>query len=887
MQLQKKFARNMADWHRLGKKQYERHLAYDLHFDASNIKFKYYNIRCAPFSGPICMISKEMSTKTLHIYLSNGKLVANVALAENVSNLIHFDWTPEMRLVCIFENGNAVSYNIFGERVVQFDLLPPKSKDHITQSICYPGGLVSISKDKLLIHVAEVDTVRPKISLMADIKELLSSKHRISCLCLLEPRFAKGSGPQVFLATDGGDLYVATKTDVVDLKVRDSLTKNGIITNMAIAPNGMFMGVFTSDGFLTVLNTSFDNKILSFDTGGDESHVSPHQMVWCGEDAIVLHWRDSTDKQLVVVGPFGEYLTFSYASADGFDGQFADLVLCQEIDCCRIYTANKHHVLRRVASKVEKIQQIGSTSPGSMLLEALIAYDDGNAKADENIRFLQTEHQLSEACEEALEAAIEQFDTNMQRKLLRAASYGRLFLLQTTTGADGDDPSGEDDDDLDLDFDPEIFVECCRTIRVLNALRTIKVGMPLTRLQYERLTPQVVIGRLVTQRLYYLALQLCKYLKISPDRVLVHWACEKVKSSLELTDEQVVSLVRKKLHFAKRVSYAEIASCAEKVNRRQLATLLLNFEESPNDQVPLLLSMGEFEIGLKKAIQSADTNLIYMALLHMERVLKSSDEIKALLTRDDFYREALDLMISFYRQTKCINSKIVALWTDSNGQDTMESSGHAVHLAYKSSSWESYIERLNDAGKKYSQAKSSVHAKATEDQVELVQEQLKYQNKLSAKIVGTSVCDTIQIFCMASRKDPKLLVHANAFAKKFKVPDKCFYRVKIRALVRTRQWDALHKFSNEKKNPPCGFKPFALACYNADKKTLADEYAARISSLEEVFECLIYMESWHKALDLAVKQRDPEKLSTIRNQCTDTDIHNLVDKSAVQLGFVS
>ena len=57
-----------------------------------------------------------------------------------------------------------------------------------------------------------------------------------------------------------------------------------------------------------------------------------------------------------------------------------------------------------------------------------------------------------------------------------------------------------------------------------------QVGLPLTCAQFDRMTPEVVIDRLVNRHQHKMALLLCDYLKIDKDRVLVHWACAKVRA---------------------------------------------------------------------------------------------------------------------------------------------------------------------------------------------------------------------------------------------------------------------------------------------------------------------------------------------------------------------
>ncbi|GLE08000.1 hypothetical protein PINS_up018868 [Pythium insidiosum] len=54
--------------------------------------------------------------------------------------------------------------------------------------------------------------------------------------------------------------------------------------------------------------------------------------------------------------------------------------------------------------------------------------------------------------------------------------------------------------------------------------------------------------------------------------------------------------------------------------------MFLDLEPNATDQVPLLLSMGEFELALRKSLESNNTDLIFMTLFHLERSLPSMDE---------------------------------------------------------------------------------------------------------------------------------------------------------------------------------------------------------------------------------------------------------------------
>eukprot|EP00953_Heterococcus_sp_UTEX-ZZ885_P025814 14004-Heterococcus_DN1.PRE.4 len=99
------------------------------------------------------------------------------------------------------------------------------------------------------------------------------------------------------------------------------------------------------------------------------------------------------------------------------------------------------------------------------------------------------------------------------------------------------------------------------------------------------------------------------------------WACERLTCPdvSATSDEALCDVIRARLAPHGRVSFAEIARAALAVGRRSLATMLLDLEPLAGDQVPLLLSMGEDERALQRAITSGDCDLVTLALLHIER----------------------------------------------------------------------------------------------------------------------------------------------------------------------------------------------------------------------------------------------------------------------------
>lgn len=214
---------------------------------------------------------------------------------------------------------------------------------------------------------------------------------------------------------------------------------------MAISFNGRHVAFFTDSGYLWLGSSNLRNKYCEIDT---KIIYKPKQLVWCANEAVVLYWE--TDNNLLVVGKFGQSMSYTFDSS---------VHLVQEIDCVRIVTNSQHEILQKVPDVVQKIFRINSTEPGSFLLEASKQYQKGSHRANEYICLVKAENGLEKAVEQCINAVGYEFDTDVQKMLIRAAQFGKCFV--PNMNSDG-------------------YVNMCRLLRVLNAIRDPKIGIPLT-----------------------------------------------------------------------------------------------------------------------------------------------------------------------------------------------------------------------------------------------------------------------------------------------------------------------------------------------------------------------------------------------------------------------
>lgn len=253
--------------------------------------------------------------------------------------------------------------------------------------------------------------------------------------------------------------------------------------------------------------------------------------------------------------------------------------------------------MQKVPDVTDDVFRYGTESPASVLLDAVQQLEEQSPKADDNIQLIRGS--LVEAVDNCVAAAGHEYNVHWQKQLLKAASFGKSVL----------DIYNSDD-----------FVDMCETLRVLNAVRFFEIGLPLSYEQYQRLTPEGLIQRLINRHEYLLALRIAGYLRLPTDDIYVHWASAKVRIGSE-DDDSTCRVIVDRLQGKPGISFETIAQTAYDEGRGRLATELLNHEPRAGRQVPLLLSMEEDEIALDKAIESGDSDLIFYVLLKMKKKL--------------------------------------------------------------------------------------------------------------------------------------------------------------------------------------------------------------------------------------------------------------------------
>ncbi len=468
-----------------------------------------------------------------------------------------------------------------------------------------------------------------------------------------------------------------------------------------------------------------------------------------------------------------------------------------------------------------------------MLLDSLDQLEKKSPKADDNIRLIRSN--LPNAVADCVQAAGQEFSTHWQKQLLKAASFGKSIL--------------------DL-YSSDDFVDICEKLRALNAIRDYRIGLPLSYDQYERLTPEKLIQRLINRHEYLLAIRISDYLHLPKDKIYIHWASQKVRNSSADEDTICITVVDK-LANQPGISFEVIARAAYDEGRAHLATQLLDHESRAGKQVPLLLSMEEDETALDKAIQSLDTDLIFFVLLHLKKKLPLASFFRVLTNRplatalveSSARAQDTDLLKDLYYQDDRRLDSANLLFSEAMNQPLLQPKLDKIKLAQKI---------LQDS----KDPTSTLYSKSYTEAAQLLRVQDSLDRDLPFKTTGLSLNQTLfQLIKSGYAK------RAQKIQSDLKLPEKPWHWLRLRALVAKRDWGELEEFSKQRKSP-IGWEPFFNEILGAGNTKLAAAFVAKCTNLspQERSEMYVKCGAIVKAGEELLKAKDMNGLEVLRGK---------------------
>jgi hypothetical protein len=679
----------------------------------------------------------------------------------------------------------------------------------------YNAGFVALLGNNHLVSVASYAEPRPKLLAIPPTEPIVSWS-------IIPPAYSLSRSVEVILAV-GKTLYVVDATEAEDRNF-----DAGPFQHIGVSPRAEFLAFYTEDGKVWVVSGDWSEKLSEYDS---KVKTVPKDMQWCGSNAVALAWED----EIHLIGPKSAAAKFYYDSW---------VHLLPDVDGIRLLTNDVCEFIQKVPDEAVDVFRLGSDSPAANLLEASSLLEQKSPKADDLIQLIRPS--LADAVDTCIKAAAHEYQIHWQKSLLKAASYGKSVL--------------------DL-YSSDDFVDTCDTLRVLNAVRFYEIGLPLSYDQYRRMAPEKLIERLTNRNEYLLALRVADYLHLPSSRIHGHWAQQKVRISTD-PEEEICSLIVRKLHGKPGVSFEEIARAAYEEGRVRLATELLNYEPRAGKQVPLLLNMKEDTIALDKAIESGDTDLVYHVLLHLRkklplasffRVINSRPVATALVESSAWDQDRELLKDLYYQDDRRLDGSNLLL-AEALAQPDLHASFDKLKLASK------YLQDSRESA-------AIFQRQAIDDAAKLLHFQETFEKDLNSRdgtpgtpgtqstsFVGLSVNDTM--FHLIRQGHSK---RAQKIQNEFKVTDKTYTYIRLRALVAARHWVELEESAKQKKSP-IGWEPFFNEVLAAGNTRVASVFIPRCTNLTVAERADMWVKCglFVKAGEEAFKAKDRALLEDLR-----------------------
>lgn len=831
-------------WQMVGTEYFSRREIYALPWSygargAPGINLDYMRIFPCQFAGPIAVCRDETkvvlqlsgsfgSRPDIQIFSSAGLPLGRVLW--DGGRVLAAGWTDVEELLVVDDRGRVQRFTCLGQPIAatQFSLGAAVESEGLADVAISDQSIVARTASGHLWCIPDVNEPR---SLRYPDPAPSSNGGRgggggsvVHCICPIPP----------FLSASGAlEVLVAVDTTVVTIdsdEISSSAVYEGPIVKLAVSPDGRAVAGYAADDVIHIWTANLEEtlaKVFLSDTVEDmrdslgiENAAEvmpsglPDNFIWCGSDSVIASWNSIGALLVSVKG--GGYRWWDFGPGT--------VALVGEVDGVRALTSDQHVFIRSVPAALASVLEIGSTSPGALLHDARKLYDERDARAAAELLDVLKSGDLPSAAAACLGAAAAEMDPVKQESLMRAGCYGRAFVALKPS-----EVNASSDMNTSINAGGKEVVVLARTLRVLNGLREPEIALPLTMAQYETLGVSKLLTRLTARRHYLLALRVCSAFEAPPENVLFRWACDKIAASASSApDENLLDVLRSKLDGQDGVKWAAIAAHAQAQGRPRLAAALAEHESCAEDQIPLLLALGEVESALRKAVDSGDSDLIFEVLLSMWRTLKRQQQQRPSDTH--YHQQQQQRFFGFISKYPSAVALMAKFLSGGGSRDsfsapltTLYEATHdnkAVAITYlkaalnpstltpqKAKEWalakEAYTrdERAGHEDAKFEGAAISVALRLAEVQSELE----KSSGREGFK--DLSVVDTIKQCLRLGLRD-----QAQKISKEFKVPEKQQMLLSIEASATAQDWPNLQQMASRlDRRAPVNIEHFIAA----------------------------------------------------------------------------
>lgn len=779
---------------------------------------------------------KDNNSQDIEIFSASANLITSINWNNHVNGrIIDMKWTLDEKLCVLLQNGLVRVYYDFEGNFNEYEVGYDAALVGVRAFTVFENLILVMLNDYKIIYIDLDNEISVNAKLFKDIQQELGNEQIHFWNWAVLPQ---GNKKIEVLISINKEVYLVPK---YGKPVKTSI--DGPFQSIHISENHEFIALFQEHSRkIYIVSANFQKALFDF-----KLESIPNQIKWCGSDAVAVSYNDYV-KLIAPGGSLDFYLN-------------SDFRIETEVDGLTILTDSTIEFLSKVNNDTVDCFKIGSTSKSSILIDSIDKLNKHSPKANENLKIIGSDENLNQAVQTCIRASFEEFDPYWQKKLLKSASFGKSALELSSQSYKNN----------------EKFVEACDQLRILNSIRSSDIGIFLTFTEFEKLGIEKIIKLLVKRQQFYQSFQIAQFLKLPIDLIFIDWACCKIKYNPNLNDEELSqSIITKFQSISNKsyISFEKISTIAFQEGRLNLAKILINFESLFTKQIPLLLTMEEHELALKKAVDSQDVDLLLEILLTLQETLSLPNFFKLLNNS----KIASNCFEYFNHQNKKLIHDYINQADRLIDMANFEIDHYIIH--------DQKHDELDDQfGKKISVLQNSLDAynlmrknsndtRQIEKQLKLVKLQETYTNDFNIDFTNLSIVGTLEKLILLNQNNK-----IAQFVKEFKISDKKFYHVKLNFLTKENKFDEMYEWSNAKK-PPIGYEPFIKAAQSKGELQLALKFLSKTSlSYSQRVDYLIKLQDFKTIIDEASHKKDLATLERIEPMITTPRLKQLLEEN--------
>ncbi|PIC42080.1 hypothetical protein B9Z55_009271 [Caenorhabditis nigoni] len=793
-----------------------------------NMKYVVYFAACQ-FSGPIAVIYAAPKSWFIWIRTISGRILKRDLPC---TDPVFIDWTRAHCLLVLSKNGRAQVLSSIGEKVSEVFFDNQVSDVHECRTFATSRGDSGIAVMDVDGQVAVVNSVsepviwsmRPPYSELPTAWTAFQPHSQLTHILLIfEAVFLMGCQGESLQVQNHASVWVDSSTKYVKCVVDDARSRIAMMTE-----NGkiQIVSIDLSTCFCTVEVTEHDiGKCINFG--------------WVGNSVVFVQMSSSLTVFVNVSArrkPGDEVLVYEKMTANAR--------ISVEPDGIRLFESTRVEFVEAASREKIAVLNRSLNEDGAYLYKAAQEMEQGTGH--NSFAASTVIQDMYKAIDDCISTACDTWQPEEQKLLLKAARFGMAYTNTTP--------------------DTTKLMRAIKEIRVLNELRMVRTGIPLTHRQYRIIGDTCIINRLIDMGSYSVAIKVAQWLGgencESVDRVLLEWvrrSISKVSRSnmkmdqpaLEALDEKISA---KLLQFP-HVSMADAARRAIEAKLPELARLFIRRETDDESHVAVLLQLNDVSAALTKAAASQRPQLIHQVVRH-------------LMTSES--RSSYELAISRIPLAQCLYQDLVR----QEGETRGISSRQMLALLEQASDFERQTlfhfdvaeiernpsERLN-ALRRAKDAAKSMGDKAIEEILNDVSAFAPLQ--IQRGQADMSVRDTIIEIADDTAKVAQLKQQA-------RLNDKQVLLWTIEGLAKKGKMEQL--FDLAQKRSPIGYAPFVKACVRYKRNEEVNKYFAKANGYSDLVAANLAKKNYVDAAKLAYDRRDREVLHAIHMKSHDDPV---------------